>query len=93
MALVAEAEAVDPGGALGGGMDTVNDVVPDDVANPSAEENVAVTVSVPTGAALEAQLPIPALNVLVVHSVVVPTLNASVPVGDPMLVGEVTVAR
>lgn len=54
---------------------------------------MAVTVSLPTGALAEVHEPVPSLSVAL-HNDVVPTVNATVPVGVPVdpVVVSVTVA-
>ena len=52
---------------------------------------MAVTVSAPVGASVALHEPVPDDRVDVVHKVVEPTLNVTVPVGVPRL--EVTVAE
>jgi hypothetical protein len=64
--------------------------VPVEVAKVESPEYVPVTLAVPTGAWVELQLPVPELRVAV-HSVTLPSLKITEPVGVPVLA--VTVAE
>jgi hypothetical protein len=65
----------------GGGLFTTSVVIPLEPENWPSPEYVPVIVSVPTGAAVELQEPLPADNVAV-HSNVVPIENVTDPVGE-----------
>ncbi len=58
-------------------------VVPEEAVNVLSPEYVPVTVLLPTGRAVEVQLPDPETRSPVVHKTVEPILNVTVPVGVP----------
>src|SRR3974390_2884387 len=91
---VSLSDAVDCGGAAGTTTWTVRGVVPDDDPNVSSPVYDVLTVSTPTGAAVELQLATPETSGAVQSGNPLPVVKATVPAGVPSgggtIGGEVT---